>query len=208
MDGAEEEKRKKQDATNKRIREWYARNIEDQRKKNREKQKKRRVQNPEKFREKVRSCRKRNREKRLAKDRERYARDPERFKGIRRDWYYENQEVHLAAVRAWRKANPDKVKMAKRKHLYGITDEDFKKIFDAGKGKCHVCKRPFDMKEIKPHVDHCHNTNVVRGLLCFECNAAEGLLRNPETVLALYEYMTKNHLFYQKSLPPEEVKAA
>jgi len=32
-------------------------------------------------------------------------------------------------------------------------------------------------------VDHCHNTNKVRGLLCSRCNTALGLLKDDENTI-------------------------
>ena len=62
----------------------------------------------------------------------------------------------------------------RERHLvkkYGITEADYKRMFAAQKGKCAVCgktqERAFD-------VDHCHNSGVVRGLLCTSCNRMIG----------------------------------
>lgn len=47
--------------------------------------------------------------------------------------------------------------------------------------RCAICQRRFIMRGVQkmaPHVDHCHSTNRVRGLLCGDCNTALGLLRD------------------------------
>jgi len=72
-----------------------------------------------------------------------------------------------------RKANPVLViNSAKNMHLkrtYGITLDDFNRISNEQNNKCKICR-----KETKLFVDHCHNTNKVRGLICITCNTTLG----------------------------------
>jgi len=62
----------------------------------------------------------------------------------------------------------------RRRHLktkYGISLEDFNEIFEKQGGKCAICgtKDPGG-RHGTFHVDHNHDTGVVRGLLCYRCN--------------------------------------
>jgi hypothetical protein len=53
--------------------------------------------------------------------------------------------------------------------LYGMTEQAVAELIDAQGGLCAICQyRP------AVHVDHDHVTGVVRGVLCFPCNAALG----------------------------------
>jgi hypothetical protein len=53
-------------------------------------------------------------------------------------------------------------------------------------GKCAVCEKPSP-----EHVDHDHQTGVVRGMLCFNCNQALGNVRDSLEVLSrLSMYLT------------------
>lgn len=55
------------------------------------------------------------------------------------------------------------------RHRYGITREQADGLVAAQDGVCAICK-----KAPPRHVDHCHSSNRVRGLLCFNCNQGLG----------------------------------
>jgi len=55
-----------------------------------------------------------------------------------------------------------------RQH-YGITPEDYNNILKSQDGKCKICK-----SSNKLHLDHCHSTGKVRGILCQSCNHGLG----------------------------------
>lgn len=65
-----------------------------------------------------------------------------------------------------RKDTPD----SRRKHnlatKYGITVARFYEMMASQHGKCGICGNLM----VRPNVDHCHKTGVVRGLLCHGCN--------------------------------------
>src|SRR2546428_1228487 len=61
------------------------------------------------------------------------------------------------------------------KDRYGITQEEFDELFEAQNGRCAICEsslhRPGEGSYAgKSCIDHCHKTNVVRGILCTSCN--------------------------------------
>jgi hypothetical protein len=93
-----------------------------------------------------------------------------------------------------------KAKRVKRSWLkrYGLTVEKYEEILSRQKGKCAVCGRSFS-ETVTPCVDHCHKTNVVRGILCPQCNAAEGFLKTVKNARSLFIYMEANELFYGTS---------
>jgi hypothetical protein len=57
---------------------------------------------------------------------------------------------------------------------YGLTLDGWHELLIEQRGRCGICSRP--MK--KPHVDHDHATDRVRGLLCAACNWALHLIDN------------------------------
>jgi hypothetical protein len=58
------------------------------------------------------------------------------------------------------------------------------------KNRCEAGER--SLEDRKAHVDHCHTTGLVRGVLCFNCNAALGHLKDSEDRLkALIDYLQR-----------------
>lgn len=72
------------------------------------------------------------------------------------------------------------------KTLYGITVEDYDKMFKAQRGRCAICRTTEVGQTTKKNfcVDHDHKTGKVRGLLCFRCNRALGLFYDKAHVVA------------------------
>ena len=62
--------------------------------------------------------------------------------------------------------------------LYGMTPEEVQELIASQDGLCAVCHdRPAQ------HIDHDHETGLVRGVLCFCCNAALGQFRDQVEIL-------------------------
>lgn len=74
---------------------------------------------------------------------------------------------------------------------YGITLEEYNKVF-AHQGKvCAICKRPVKLGKARLAVDHCHTTGLVRGLLCWSCNRAIAVFRDDtQRIEAALAYLT------------------
>jgi hypothetical protein len=100
----------------------------------------------------------------------------ERKTATNRAWYERNKAEQLAANKARREADPEKyARIAKNTHLlakFNMTIEQYEQMFERQGGVCAICGRP--PKKHALHVDHCHKTGKVRGLLCFSCNGALG----------------------------------
>lgn len=81
-------------------------------------------------------------------------------------------------TREWTDNNKPYIKRGKRNRdllrLYGITTEQYNDMLEYQNNKCKICETEHtDEKYL--HVDHCHDTMKVRGLLCGKCNTGLGL---------------------------------
>lgn len=65
------------------------------------------------------------------------------------------------------------------KKEYGITKDQVFLMLENQKNECEICKTSLLNGY---HIDHCHKTNKVRGLLCQKCNQAIGLLKEDESL--------------------------
>ncbi len=70
---------------------------------------------------------------------------------------------------------------------YGLSEEDYLSLLSACNSVCSICQVPTDNTL---HIDHCHKTGKVRGLLCTTCNTCLGLARdNPDLLHKMISYL-------------------
>lgn len=68
-------------------------------------------------------------------------------------------------------------------HLYkrlGITMADYFALAEAQEWRCKICEK---IPQTRMHLDHCHKTMRVRGLLCGTCNKGLGQFRDDPKLL-------------------------
>ena len=82
--------------------------------------------------------------------------------------------------REYRKKHPEKIRRNRLKMSYGLSLESYHAMLMAQDNKCAICLSTFKKT---PHVDHCHETKKVRGLLCSNCNTGIGYFK--ENILIL-----------------------
>jgi hypothetical protein len=88
-----------------------------------------------------------------------------------RKYHQPSKGLHSAAC----KATGFKYKL----RFYGITVEQFVKMFTEQDGKCRLCEKQLGSLMLnKMNIDHCHKTNKVRGLLCRGCNMGLGAFKD------------------------------
>jgi hypothetical protein len=58
---------------------------------------------------------------------------------------------------------------------YGITLNEYQNLITQQGGGCYICGRTKEPDGRRLSIDHDHNTNKVRGVLCYSCNKGLGL---------------------------------
>lgn len=123
----------------------------------------------------------------------------------------EQKEARKLYMRKWRELNRAKSNQLareshhrnKHKHIergqeyyyrrtYGLSIADKQAMVVAQDNKCLICKNEFTSSN-NTHVDHCHKTSVVRGILCNVCNTKLGWFE-------LYKDSIINYLILGKEL--------
>ena len=136
-----------------------------------------------------------------------------------RRWRLANPERVRAYNRMYRTANAAKLKEydrtkrdgvalyernGRKHHLrrkYGITVAEYQQLLKQQDGQCAICKTDDPGKGKRHfHVDHCHDTGAVRGLLCVKCNMGLGCFNDGRDLLqTAIEYLDRERILLEKS---------
>lgn len=166
-------------------------------------------------REYLRKYRQQNRETLLAKQRERskakYRANPEASIARTREWARKNPERAAELQREYRARNRETLRVRNREHYrnsprsqaknramklktFGLTPEQYAAMLADQGGVCAICQRPCTSKKSGTlHVDHCHATGLVRGLLCHRCNAGLGMFQDdPQRLQDAVAYLARS----------------
>ena len=124
-----------------------------------------------------------------------------------RKWQRANREKSSNAAKRWQALNPEKCKVANRrralKRNYGLSTEQFDEMFAKQNGCCAICGQPEQDKR-RLDVDHNHETDVVRALLCSGCNAGLGQFGDRvETLQRAVAYLTTHNRLAEQSEFPD-----
>lgn len=75
--------------------------------------------------------------------------------------------------------------------MHKMTHEQYEKMLSEQNGLCKICNKPEERmnrkkdKVMRLVVDHCHETNKIRGLLCHTCNLMLGYSRDNKDILEM-----------------------
>ncbi len=103
-------------------------------------------------------------------------------------WRVTNKERDNERNKAYNRRNAERIRGQKlTKYWPGSTWEqalaNHAALVAAQSGRCAICSKPGHPTR-GLHVDHCHASGVVRGLLCYNCNAGIGRLQDDTAILA------------------------
>lgn len=107
---------------------------------------------------------------------------------------YYNQNIIKKRLYAKERAHKPHVRNIQYIRLYGITLDEYERLATKQSNVCAICNQPETLilrgRIKRLHVDHCHITNKVRGLLCAKCNKALGLFYDkPELLQKAINYL-------------------
>lgn len=90
-------------------------------------------------------------------------------------FFYKDKYEHDGLTRSCKDC--DRNRMFRRVH--GITLDDWKQLYISQKAACWICRR----RTSTFHVDHCHASGAIRGLLCLNCNTGLGKCSDKVSIL-------------------------
>lgn len=113
------------------------------------------------------------------------------------------RKYHNEYRKQWVKDNRDKERQYQRrtdlKRKFGLTLEEYEALLEVQGGVCAICERPERYADPRTGhirylaVDHCHDSNEIRGLLCSYCNLGLGQLGDTEeSLMKAVEYLRKS----------------
>lgn len=95
---------------------------------------------------------------------------------------YKNNEVYQT-----------KIKENNYKRNYNLTLETRNKLLEQQGGCCKICDKNLNINKKSTHIDHCHKTGEVRGILCNNCNTTLGKVNEDIVILKkMIEYIEIN----------------
>lgn len=99
---------------------------------------------------------------------------------------------------------------SRRKSAHGLLPEQYRAILDLQDGVCAICKQPPSATKGRGdlHVEHCHDTEIIRGLACFHCNAGLGHFgHDPGLLRAAANYLENPPVNIARRPPRQRVRA-
>ena len=121
----------------------------------------------------------------------------EKYLQYQRDYNKRNREKRRAQSRARYKKQGVRDGLLRRLKKLGITYKDYQELAQSQENRCGICgKKSSDKYRGKPrslHIDHCHTTGKIRGLLCATCNHGIGnFYDNPLLLKKAISYLKKH----------------
>ena len=117
-------------------------------------------------------------------------------KDKKKQYYLDNRERIRNRISGWGKTSAGKESNRKAKLLkhYNMTIEQYDSILKEQNNCCKICSTHESEFDKRLHVDHCHTTGKIRGLLCMACNILLGKAKdNINTLNNAIDYLNNNN---------------
>jgi recombination endonuclease VII len=110
----------------------------------------------------------------------------------KKDWWARKRIARIAA-------NPSMERDRNLKRVFGLTREQYGEKLKIQNFVCAICEEPETTADARTGtirnlaVDHCHNSNKIRELLCWRCNGTLGKVEdNIELLQKMINYLNKH----------------
>lgn len=97
-------------------------------------------------------------------------------------------------ARAYRHVQEERNRNYSVKRMYGLSRAQVDELYERQQHRCAICdteeKNMIRGRIVRLAIDHCHETGIVRGLLCHQCNTGIGAFRDsPALMQRAIEYL-------------------
>ena len=116
-----------------------------------------------------------------------------------KDWVKNNDPKR----QAYSARNKNKFRDNQLQRNFGISLIEYNQILNSQNGACAICKSS-SSKNLA--VDHCHDTNQIRSLLCLACNTALGVIEGSRVSLRTYLDYIEEHKLKSKKETKKRLK--
>ncbi|SRR6266481_1754950 len=106
-------------------------------------------------------------------------------------WRRDHKEQHNMLRKKWVSRNPEKQADMRLKSVFGISLEEYSRRATIQNDCCMICGEK-EISGIRLSVDHDHETEQLRDLLCRKCNSGLGQFRDRiDLLLKAIEYLRR-----------------
>lgn len=105
-----------------------------------------------------------------------------KVKDTQSNWYQRHKEEQNHKKRVYHKANRETFRSLQRQANFNLTPIEYYILLERQGYQCAICPNWLDLGK-HTHVDHCHKTKIIRGILCAKCNRGLGEFRDNPAIL-------------------------
>jgi len=108
-----------------------------------------------------------------------FYKDSHQLSGYRPDCKKCNNKSSLS----WSKKNTEKRRFNVMKSATGVNKEQYLSLLELQHETCAICNATVEDNNRNLCIDHCHDSDLVRGLLCTRCNFGLGYFKDDKELL-------------------------